>query len=175
MHLYTINTDLSDIWKVIYPVGSLYMSVNNTNPSTLFGGTWSMLTGGYVLKTIDSGTGGSTNSAGNTGSTILTAAQSGLRAHYHTPGTLSASSDGAHSHTGFYHLAPMSGNNGYPLCEFNASGASASMTITNNTGAHTHPITGATEYNTNENATEGHNHTAGMPQNIGVYVWKRTA
>lgn len=34
-----IKTD-SDIVDLIYPVGSIYMSVNNTSPSTLFGGTW---------------------------------------------------------------------------------------------------------------------------------------
>lgn len=151
------------------------MSVNNTNPSTLFGGTWSMLTGGYVLKTISSGTGGSTNAAGNTGGTTLTAAQSGSRAHYHSSGTLSAASSGEHTHKGYYHLAPMSGNNGYPLCESNASGAAQSMTITTSAGAHEHVITGNTEYNSNENAIDPHSHTAGMPQNIGVYVWKRTA
>ena len=33
----------------IYPVGSIYMSVNNTNPSTLFGGTWSQITGRFLL------------------------------------------------------------------------------------------------------------------------------
>ena len=153
------------------------MSVNNTNPSTLFGGTWSMLNGGYVLKTISSGTGGSTNAAGNTGDTTLTAAQSGSRAHYHTPGTLYASSAGAHTHKGHYNQQQKAGGyNGYFFCETGDSGASSTgKAITVSDGAHTHPIAGTTEYNTNESAVEAHNHTAGMPQNIGVYVWKRTA
>lgn len=35
--LVSLNDSLLD---KTYPVGSIYMSVNNTNPSTLFGGTW---------------------------------------------------------------------------------------------------------------------------------------
>jgi len=29
-----------DIVNLIYPVGSTYISVSNTSPETLFGGTW---------------------------------------------------------------------------------------------------------------------------------------
>lgn len=32
--------DLMEVINIIYPIGSIYMSVNNTNPSALFGGTW---------------------------------------------------------------------------------------------------------------------------------------
>lgn len=32
--------DLSSLWDQIYPVGSIYITVNSTNPSVLFGGVW---------------------------------------------------------------------------------------------------------------------------------------
>ena len=37
----------------IYPVGSIYMSVNNTNPGTLFGGTWEQWGSGRVPVGVD--------------------------------------------------------------------------------------------------------------------------
>lgn len=47
-----INTLISDadnaLFLKIYPVGSIYMSVNSTNPSTLFGGTWTAWGAGRV-------------------------------------------------------------------------------------------------------------------------------
>ena len=47
--------------KAAYPVGSIYMSVNSTNPSTLFGGTWEQLKDRFLLAA------GNTYSAGSTG------------------------------------------------------------------------------------------------------------
>lgn len=45
----------------IYPVGSIYMSVNNTSPASLFGGTWEQLKDRFLLGAGDS------YAAGNTG------------------------------------------------------------------------------------------------------------
>ena len=45
----------------IYPVGAIYMSVNSTSPSTLFGGTWVQIKDTFLLAA------GTTYSAGATG------------------------------------------------------------------------------------------------------------
>lgn len=49
-----------DIYN-LYPVGSIYMSVNSTNPSNYFGGTWVQLKDRFLLGA------GSTYSNGATG------------------------------------------------------------------------------------------------------------
>lgn len=37
------------VLDMVYPVGSIYMSVNETSPSTLFGGTWEQIQGRFLL------------------------------------------------------------------------------------------------------------------------------
>lgn len=41
---------VDSIILAVYPVGSIYTSVNNTSPATLFGGTWTALNGGNPIK-----------------------------------------------------------------------------------------------------------------------------
>lgn len=44
---YKING--TNIFDLIYPVGSIYTTVNNTDPGTLFGGTWAKIGAGRTL------------------------------------------------------------------------------------------------------------------------------
>jgi hypothetical protein len=48
------KTDLETIFELIYPIGSIYLSVVDTNPATLFGfGTWEAFGAGKTLVGID--------------------------------------------------------------------------------------------------------------------------
>lgn len=49
----TGQDNASKLFDLIYPVGSIYMSVNSTNPSTLFGGTWVAWGSGRVPVGVD--------------------------------------------------------------------------------------------------------------------------
>lgn len=55
-----ISNISSTIFDNIYPVGSIYMSVNSTNPSNLFGGTWTQLEDRFLLGAGSTYTNGST-------------------------------------------------------------------------------------------------------------------
>ncbi len=52
---------ISDLLDAIYPVGSIYQSVNSTSPATLFGGTWERIEDKFLLAA------GGTYAAGSTG------------------------------------------------------------------------------------------------------------
>ena len=127
-----------------FPIGSIYMSVTNINPSTIFGGTWERIKGKFLIAADDNtytlgATGGNsthnhTNSG--TGSTTLTVNQ--IPAHTHT----------LNGHTHTYNKS-------------NATSGSTTLTI-NQIPAHSHeiratanPNTGGVGYRGTFNGKEG--------------------
>ena len=58
---------VKSLLNTIYRVGEIYMSVNSTDPGTLFGGTWERITGRFLLAATDGGSSGASQAAGNTG------------------------------------------------------------------------------------------------------------
>ena len=86
-----------NIADLIYPVGSIYMSVNNTNPEILFGGKWEQIKDKFLLSA------GNTYSAGSTGgeaSHTLTVNE--MPSHHHS--LISNNNNGADSGSGYWHL-----------------------------------------------------------------------
>ena len=121
----------------------MYISFNSSLPTALVNiGTWTRLAGGYVLKTINSGTGGTTSSAGNTCSTTLSINQIPSHSHSLTTGAIKAESA---------LQIQAAGSNWYKI-------GTTAVDATQAAGG-----------------GQGHTHTAGMPANISVYMWKRTA
>ena len=59
--LSTDYVNVNEIYNTVYPIGSIYMSINNVDPSTLFGGTWEQIKDKFLLSA------GDTYSAGSTG------------------------------------------------------------------------------------------------------------
>lgn len=73
----------------LYPIGSVYISFNSADPSTLFGGTWTRLKDTFLLA---SGDAYAPNTSG--GSPTKTIAVSNMPSHNH-----SVSSSGSHTHS----------------------------------------------------------------------------
>lgn len=106
--------------NVAYPVGSIYMSVNSTSPSSLFGGTWVQLKDRFLLAAGDSYAAGTT---GGEASHILSTGE--LPSHAHSVG---AHNHGLNSHT--HTMAHTHGLNSH----------THTMSHTHGLGSHTHSI-----------------------------------
>ena len=132
---------------LIYPVGAIYMSVKNTNPGTLFGGTWTAWGSGRVpvgVNTSDS----NFNSVEKTGgASTVTLTESQIPSHYH------GFTDGAEAIV--YNNVGWAGT-GNDFAAFKApTSGTISATRTGNTGG-------------------GGSHNNLQPY-ITCYMWKRTA
>lgn len=90
---YDKNGKLQNILDFVYPVGSIYMTTNSQNPSTLFGGEW--VAWGQGRVPVGFGTGKDSNGVSKTFSSIEgtggeynhTLSNEEMPKHYH-PGTL---------------------------------------------------------------------------------------
>lgn len=59
------NKSLDDLIDIIYPVGSVYISVTSTNPQTLFGGEWTQIKDTFLLACGNSYANGATGGEAN--------------------------------------------------------------------------------------------------------------
>ena len=145
--------------NAIYPVGSIYMSVNSTSPATLFGGTWERIKDTFLLAA------GDTYSAGATG---------GEAEHTLTTSEIPAHTHGSKSLTGWFN----------PLVwETLKSGGIVKKRSEGTALANKKAGSGSNfgRFDTTIDATHEHSSVGGgaahnnMPPYLAVYVWKRTA
>jgi hypothetical protein len=160
-NLENTKVNSSDLINLIYPVGSIYMSVNYVSPSSFLGGTWEQIQDRFLLSS------GSTYAAGSTGgeaSHTLTVAET--PAHSHRPENYNTRdyvfqvvrSLGSAS-TGRFKVA--SGTSYYTTCANPSAADYVDMD----------DITTST-YTTSVGSGKSHNN---MPPYLTVYMWKRTA
>lgn len=165
----TLKVNNTNIFDLIYPVGSIYMSVNSTSPEILFGGTWEQVQGRFLLGMSSSYPAGSEG-----GEATHTLTESEIPSHRHTIPSLSgsAASDGAHTHN----VSGGAGSGGSSAgLESYGSGYSSFRTIYDaaiSAGNHTHSVTTTASNTGYTGSGSSHNN---MPPYISVYIWKRTA
>ncbi len=76
-------TTVNEILGLVYPVGSIYMSINNVSPVTLFGGKWVQIQGRFLLGASDVY---KANTTGGEATHTLTANEMPEHAHYMASG-----------------------------------------------------------------------------------------
>ena len=91
----------------VYPVGSIYMNVNSTNPGTLFGGTWEQIQGRFLLGMSSSYPAGS---QGGEATHKLTVPEMPSHSHVALYGTSGDVDDFLGGSTEDYGVRPGSGN-----------------------------------------------------------------
>lgn len=175
---YDNTLELSDKWDLkvygkllkayvvdsIYPVGSIYMSVNSTSPATLFGGTWTQLKDRFLLGA------GTTYSNGATG---------GAATH-----KLTVAEMPSHAHdTPFFNNMTNNGEMKSDFIGVFGKGMTASAAIKEMGASSTMEMWWINQTNTAEgnewsyltSSKGGNTAHNNMPPYLVVYMWKRTA
>lgn len=74
---------ITKLLDTMYPVGGIYMSVNNTSPAAIFGGEWERIANGRTLMGVDSTDKDFSTSALTGGAKDVTLTVSQLPPHSH--------------------------------------------------------------------------------------------
>lgn len=141
-----------NIFDMIYPVGSIYISVNTVNPAVLFGGTWEQIQDRFLLGA------GSTYSVGSTGGEANhTLTQSEIQRY--PIGNLPEIVPGNHGNL----------DNGGIV----ASNLGETSPINPGVKSNRNGITSGTQYSYMIYSSGGGKPHNNMPPYLTVYIWKR--
>lgn len=154
------SKDRQGLFNLIYPVGSIYLSVNATSPAALFGGTWEQIAGRFLLG---AGAGYTAGDAGGEATHTLTISEMPAHNHgvriYTNAGTLGGciyyNQDGSRNYPT---AAAVIKGTGY---DWQSSPKCAGSGVGDPGGS-----ADKTGY------SQAHNN---MPPFLVVYIWKRTA
>jgi len=157
-----------------YPVGSIYMSINSTNPATLFGGTWERLKDRFLLAS------GDTYASGTTGgsATVNLNHSHTVNSHSHTYGLryntyygdIGGADSGAmqlYNNGAWKDVGYAGSRNAWVNGGTTASSKSVSSSYASGTAS-----TSASSPGTDSQLSSTSNN---MPPYLAVYMWKRTA
>lgn len=148
------------IIDVVYPVGSIYMSINSENPGQLFGGQWEQIQDKFLLAC---GTEYANGTTGGEASHVLNTNE--IPSHNHTAST---NNTGEHRHTfkGWW-TTKGDGSATYACVARTQQADAAEYGSFASAGAHSHTVT-----INNTGGSQAHNN---MPPYLAVYVWKRVS
>ena len=174
-----VATEGLDIVDLIYPVGSIYLSVGSTSPATLFGGTWVQLKDRFLI-----GAGNNYSNGATGGETSHTLTASELPSHSHDNTINVSASQGSHMHSipsgsgkcsnaaglGYGYVYAVGGPDNDTSGRSNRTTTGTGTAVMNNTQP---AITvNASISNANSGGGSAHNN---MPPYLAVNIWKRTA
>jgi len=169
--------DINAIIDAMYPVGSIYMSVNNVSPATFFGGTWEQITDRFLLCAGSNHAAGTTGGAetdqittgGTVGGHSLTTAEMPSHYHYITSQSngLSIQNPSDWNLTSSSYVAGFTttsrSDQPYSLRASNTAPNQGRTSSSGSGNSHNHSFTGSTVT------------VDTMPPYLAVYCWKRTA
>lgn len=168
-----VNSISANTCDLMYPVGSIYLSVNSTNPSTLFGGSWEQIKDCFLLACGDTY---SSNTTGGEATHTLTTNE--IPKHTHGNKSLVGRFSGRRMGTS----AP-----GVDIVGIAVSGQDAGICSKDSvvwSGSHTMTSAGGSISNPKADIVKidaSHEHTAvgsgqahnNMPPYLAVYAWQR--
>ena len=158
--------DPSEIIDIVHPVGSIYMSVNSTDPSNLFGGTWEQIQDKFLLAA------GSSYAAGSEGGQA-SVSHAHTMSHTHTEGDLRVAVGATDNNPNniAYEASSVGSRGPSTVGAYTITGQSSSSST--KTFNHHTRVYGTTE--TSSSSSTGSTTISTLPPYLAVYIWKRTA
>lgn len=142
----TIKLLSSILLNQVYPIGSIYMSVNNSSPASFLGGTWQRIQGRFLYGVVDNNTTYAVNKEGGEVNHILNTNEMPKHSHVFVNGS-------------GYEIKPA-------VMAVGPSGGHELVQVSEGQRAYENLKLQSTGEN------QSHNN---MPPYLCVYMWKRTA